>query len=53
MGFIINNIATIIVGLIVLAIVTLVVIKMVKDKKKGIGTCGSKCANCPNSGMCK
>lgn len=47
-----NNIGTIIVGLIVLAIITAVVIGMIRKKKNGKSTCGCGCANCPLSGDC-
>lgn len=37
---------SIIVGLIVLAVVTLVIIKIVKDKRSGKSSCGGDCAHC-------
>ena len=42
------NLATIVVSLIVLAIVSLVVWKMVRDKKRGKGgcSCGGDCGAC-------
>lgn len=46
MAWIINNLATIIVGAIVALIVAMVIVKMVNDKKKGKGCCGCDCANC-------
>ncbi|MCR5207650.1 MAG: FeoB-associated Cys-rich membrane protein [Eubacterium sp.] len=33
-------------------IVFLAIRKIVKDKKKGIGACGCKCADCPHSADC-
>ena len=46
------NLATILIGLGVLAIVALVIVKLIKDKKKGKHTCGGGCAGCPNSSAC-
>lgn len=52
MNFIINNIGTIIIGLMVFALIAGVVVKLVKDKKKGKTSCGCGCSNCPSSGIC-
>lgn len=52
MSFIIENLASIIVLLIVAAIVTLVIIKMVRDKKRGKHSCSCGCSGCPNSQSC-
>lgn len=46
MGFIAQNIGTIIVGLILLAVVALIVRKLVRDKRSGKGGCGCGCENC-------
>lgn len=48
------NLATIVVSLIVLAIVSLVVWKMVRDKKRGKGSCscGGSCSTCGACGAC-
>ena len=43
------NIGNIVVSLILIAIVTAVIFKLVKDKKNGISSCGGNCAHC---GMC-
>lgn len=50
--FLSQNLATIIVSLILAAVVVLVVIKMYKDKKAGKSACGCKCSGCPNSSVC-
>ncbi|MGN0521596.1 MAG: FeoB-associated Cys-rich membrane protein [Eubacterium sp.] len=50
--FLSENIGTIIVCLVVVAIVGLVIAKLVKDKKQGKSSCGCSCANCPSAGMC-
>ncbi len=50
--FLKENISTIIIGLILLAAVVGIIVKMVRDKKKGRNSCGCDCANCPSAGMC-
>lgn len=50
--FIISNLATIIIGLGLLVIVTLIIRKMIKDKKQGKGCCGSGCEGCSHSTSC-
>lgn len=51
-NFLINNIGTIIVGLIVLAVLALIVAKMIRDKKHGNTSCGCGCEHCQNSAYC-
>lgn len=48
-----ENIATIIICAVLLAIVATVIVGMVRNKKKGKSSCGSGCANCPMSGKCR
>lgn len=46
-----NNIGTIIICAVLIAIVTAIIISMVKNKRRGkSASCG--CANCPMSGDC-
>jgi len=52
LDFLRENIVTIITLVILAAIVTAVIVKIIKDKKKGIGSCGHKCCDCPMSGQC-
>lgn len=47
-----ENIATIIICAVLLAIVATVIVGMVRNKKKGKSSCGCGCANCPMSGKC-
>ncbi len=47
-----ENIATIIISLILLLVVAAIVFKLVKDKKKGKSTCGNNCAHCAMAGSC-
>ncbi len=46
------NIGTIAVAVIVAAVVTLVVIKMYRDKKRGVSSCGCDCGSCALHGQC-
>jgi hypothetical protein len=47
-----NYLATFLVGLVVLMISSLIMIKMIKDRKKHKGSCGCGCSNCPSADMC-
>lgn len=50
--FLSENLATIIVSLILAAAIILVVRKLYKDKKAGKSSCGCNCSGCPNSSVC-
>ncbi len=52
--FIIDNIGTIIVSVIVIAVLCFIAVIMIKDKRKGTSCagCGGGCGGCPNSGLC-
>ena len=47
-----QNIATIIICLVLALIVTLIIVGLVRDKKKGKSSCGCNCANCAMRGSC-
>lgn len=47
-----NNLATIIVSLILLIITAVIIYKLVKDRKQGKKSCGYNCNGCPNSCLC-
>lgn len=47
-----QNIGTIIVCIILIAIIGLIVAKIIKDKRKGKSSCGCGCANCAMRGQC-
>ena len=47
-----ENIGTIVVGLILLAVVILVVRIMMRDKKQGKSSCGGNCASCGGCSGC-
>ena len=50
LAWISENIATIIICVILLAVIAAVIGNMVRDKKKGKSSCG--CANCAMNGSC-
>lgn len=52
LSWIIANLATIIITLILVAVVVGIIIVMRKDKKKGKSPCGGNCGHCPMSGSC-
>ncbi len=52
MDWIVNNLATIIICLVLAAVVGLVIYKMAKDKKQGKSSCGGNCSCCPMGGCC-
>ena len=43
---------TAIVVIILVAVVTLIIWRMVKDRKAGKSSCGCGCASCPMAGQC-
>lgn len=51
-SFLVDNWGSIFVGLILIALVAGVVIKLRRDKKRGKSSCGCGCENCPSHGMC-
>ena len=50
--FFVNNIGSIVVGLVVLALVGFLMWKLISDKKNGKSSCGGACKSCPNAGLC-
>ncbi|MDE5946060.1 MAG: FeoB-associated Cys-rich membrane protein [Oscillospiraceae bacterium] len=44
--------ATFIIAIILIALITGVIFKLVKDKKNGKSSCGCNCGCCPNSSLC-
>ncbi|MEG1880590.1 MAG: FeoB-associated Cys-rich membrane protein [Oscillospiraceae bacterium] len=52
--FLMNNLSTIIVGAVILAIIILIIMKIRRDKKSGktCAGCGCGCENCPSSSKC-
>lgn len=52
LAWIANNWATLVIGIVLIAVVTMIVVHMIREKKKGKSSCGCGCANCPMSGSC-
>lgn len=52
LAFIIENFATIVISLLLLAIVARITAKLIKDSKAGKTSCGGGCSGCPMSGAC-
>lgn len=52
LAFLQNNFATIIILIALAFLVFLAIRKIVRDKKKGIGSCGQSCADCPKYNNC-
>ena len=50
--WLIQNIQTIVICVILVGVVALIIAGMVKDKKQGRSSCGSSCSSCPMSGKC-
>lgn len=50
--WIVRNIATLITSFVLIVIIASIVIKMIRDRKKGKSSCGCKCSACPMNGSC-
>jgi len=47
-----QNAANIIICLVLAAVVTAIIVSMVRNKMKGRSSCGCGCSSCPMSGKC-
>ena len=47
-----ENLATIIICAVLMAVVAAIIVSMVRNKKKGKSACGCGCSDCPMSGSC-
>ena len=47
-----ENMATIIICAVLIAVVSAIIISMIKNKKQGRSSCGCGCGDCPMSGSC-
>ena len=47
-----NNAGTLAVALVLTAVIVLIAVRIVKNKKSGKSTCGCGCLNCPMSASC-
>ena len=52
LDFFVNNWGTLLAGVIVLAVVILVIVKLIRDKKNGKKACGCDCGHCAASAGC-
>ena len=46
------NIGTVLITVLLVSIVVIIVMKLRKDKKKGVSSCGGNCAHCAMGGTC-
>ena len=53
LGWLLENIATMIICAVLIAVVAVIIISMVKNKKKGVSSCGCGCSNCAMSDACQ
>ena len=47
-----ENLATILISLLLIAMVAAISVKLYRDKKKGKSSCGAGCAHCAMHGAC-
>ena len=52
LDWIVNNLATVIISIVLLVAIAAIIAVMAKDKKQGKSSCGCSCGNCPMSGSC-
>ena len=52
LSFIEGNLATVITLAVIAAIVALIIVGIVRDRKAGKSSCGCSCASCPMGGAC-
>lgn len=50
--FLLDNLGTIIISAVLVAVVTVIVVRLVKNKKQGKTSCGCGCEHCENSKYC-
>ena len=49
---IIENAGTIVVSLLLIGLVTVIIIRLRRDRKQGKSSCGGNCGCCPMAGSC-
>ena len=52
LSWIISNLASIIISMILILVIVIIVIRMVKNKREGKTSCGCGCGSCPMSESC-
>ncbi len=50
--WIMENLATIIIGVVLMMVIATVIVSMVRSKRKGKSSCGCGCAGCAMNGAC-
>ena len=50
--WIVENAGTIAVSLLLIGLVSLIVVRLLKEKKQGKCSCGGNCGSCPMCGSC-
>lgn len=48
--WLVSNAGTLLVSTVLITIVILIIVKLIRNKKKGKSTCGGNCTHCP---MCR
>ena len=52
MNWITENLGSIITGLVIVALVSVILVRLVSNKRKGKSSCGCNCGCCPAGGRC-
>ena len=50
--WLLDNWATVLICMALVAVIAAVIVKLIKDKKKGKSSCGCNCAHCAMAGSC-
>lgn len=53
MTFLAENLGTILISLLLILIVTAIIRKLIRDKKRGVSCCGGSCGHCAKCGACR
>ncbi len=51
-SWIVSNLATIVICLVLAAVVCAVILSLLRAKKQGKTSCGCGCSGCPSAGIC-
>lgn len=51
-GFIVDNLATILISAVIFGLFIGIIVKLVRDRRKGKSSCGCDCGHCSLSGSC-
>ena len=53
MAWLAQNLGTILISIVLIALVTVIIRTMIRDKKMGKSTCGGSCASCKMCAACR